>query len=72
VDQEEAKQENDILLDLKEKEVKLKPHLEVMLHTIPQFHSYALHCPNLGIEVNITRKALLSLFNEKVKERGYL
>jgi len=57
--QEEAKQENDILLDPEEKEVESKPNLKVILLIIPQSHSCALHYPNLGIEVNITEEALL-------------
>ena len=45
-------------MDLKEKEVESNPNLEVILPIFPQSHSYPLHCPNLGIEVNITKEAL--------------
>jgi len=44
--QEEVKQENEILLDLEEKEVESKSNLEVVQLIVPQSHSYALHCPN--------------------------
>jgi len=49
--QEEAKEEN-------EKEVESKFALKVVLPNISQIHSCALHCRILGVEVNITKKAL--------------
>ena len=44
--QEEGKEENEILLDLEEKEVESKPNLDVVPTIVPHSHSYALHCPN--------------------------
>jgi len=38
------------------KDVELKTTLEVMLPNNPQIHYCALHCPNLGIEGNITKQ----------------
>mgnify|MGYP001092662447 CR=1 FL=1 len=38
--QEEAREENEILLDLEEKDVESKSNLEVILPIVLQFHSY--------------------------------
>ena len=58
--QEEANQENEILLYLEEKKFESKPNLEVILSIIHQSHSYHLHCPNLRIEATITVIVLIT------------
>ena len=60
----ETRQENEIIFDHEEKEVKSNSTLEVVLPTISQIYSYALNCPNLGILVNTTKEALLSLMSK--------
>ena len=47
--QEEAKEAND-------KEIESKTTWEVVLLSIFQIHSCALHCPNLGVEVTSPSK----------------
>ena len=49
--QEEAREEN-------EKEIESKASLEVVLSSVSQIHSCALHYPNLGAKVNITKSKL--------------
>jgi len=58
--QQEPKEENEIFLEIHEKEVESKTALEVMISNDPQIHYCALRCPNLGVEVNITKQALFS------------
>ena len=65
--QEETKEENEILVDMEEKEFESKLNLEVVLPIIVQFYSYPLHFPNLRIEVIITMEALLSFSMSKLR-----
>ena len=67
MEHEEANQENEILLDLEQKEVESMPNLEVILPIASHSHSYPLHCPSLGIKVNNTKQALFSL-NEQIQK----
>jgi len=53
--QEEAKEEYEIFLEIQEKEVESKTTLKVLLPNDPQIYYCALHCPNLGVAVNITK-----------------
>ena len=39
-----------------------------MLPNVPQIHACALHCPNLVVEVNITKQALLSFSMSKIRD----
>jgi len=41
-----------------------------MLPNDPQIHSCALHCPNVGVEVNITNKALFSFSMSKIGDEA--
>ena len=61
--QEETKEEN-------EKEVESKSTLEVELCIISQAHSYALLCPNMGAEVNITKRALFLFSISKIRDEA--
>ena len=63
----ETKQENEILLVLEKKEVESMPNLEIMLPVVSQSHSYALHYPNLGIEMNNTKEALFSFSMSRLR-----
>jgi len=47
-------------LEIQEKEVASKTTLVVVLPNDPQNQSCAIHCPNLYVEVNITKQALHS------------
>jgi len=67
---EEAKQENGIILVIKEKEVKSKLALKVVLPIVPQSNPYLLHCPNLGIEVHISKEALLLFSMCKLRNKA--
>jgi len=62
--QEEANEDSETIFDLEEENVKSKSNLGFELQIVSQTHSYTLHCPNLKIEVNITKQALLSFPNE--------
>ena len=50
----------EIILICRERDDKLKPTMEFVLPIVSQPHSYALYCPNLEIEVNITKETPLS------------
>ena len=60
---EEAKQENEIILDLQEKEIKSKFTLKIVLSIVSQTHSYALLCPIWELSSTSLRK-LYFYFNE--------
>jgi len=60
--QEKAKEEN-------EKEIELKSTLEVVLPSASQIRSGALHYPNLGVKVNITKQTLFSFLMSKLEMR---
>jgi len=68
--QEEAKEENEITLDLDEKAVKSKPTLEFILPIVPQSHFYPLHYTNFEIDVNITKQALFSFSLSKFRNEA--
>jgi len=65
--QEGAKEENEIILNLEENKVESKVNLEVVLPIASNTNSYAPHYPNLGIEVHITKEALLSFSMSKLR-----
>ena len=48
----------------------MKAKLEVVLPVVPQSHSYPLHYPNLGIEMNMTKDALLSFLVIKLRNEA--
>ena len=64
--QEEAKEENEIFLEIQEKEVESKTTLKFMPPNGSQIHSCALHCPHLGVKVKITKQALFSFSKSKL------
>ena len=57
-------------MDLEGKTVDSKSNLEVILPIVPQSHCHPLRCPNLGIEVNTTREALLSFQMSKLRSKA--
>ena len=57
--QEGTKGESEIILDVYENEVELKPTREVVLPIASHTHFNALDCPNLNIAANINKEALL-------------
>ena len=61
--QEETKEEN-------EKKIESRSTLEVELPIISQGNSYALHCPNLGIEINITKQTLFPFSISKIRNKA--
>ena len=68
--QEEAKEENEICLEIQEKDIESKTTLEVIPPNDPQIHSSSLHCPNLGVEVNSTKQALFSFSMSKIRDKA--
>jgi len=63
-----GQEEHEIFWGIHEKEVESKTTLEVILLNDPQIDSCALHCPNLGVKVNITKQASLSFSMSKIRD----